>query len=178
MKSKNLNLLAKLLSESIISEASVPEHGTRIENATDNSLGRGRPPDSVQDSREMASDPSRAKILLKELGASASGDGWAQQIANLFSTSDSHPDFGQLLKDVSLVNNYDNSKEGVFVDLNPGLFEADPKIVYFFIRSLYTAGKNGGMLSIDKPVRCERVVGETAFLFYQGKKAKSFNEEE
>ena len=99
MKNRNKQVLRDLLSEALIVE------GEKIDGQTDNSLGQGRPPNNVTDTREMAADPSRAKELLSSLGASVSGSEWTERIMSLFSTSIKHEDFGKLAIEVTEVTN-------------------------------------------------------------------------
>lgn len=146
---------------------------------TDNSLAQGRPPNSVRDSREMAADPGRAKQLLSNLGASASGGDWNDQIASLFNSASGHDDFGDLQSgEATNVSNETKDKVGVMVPVSGTYLSQDPRATYFFIRSLYTAGINSGALSISagdqRKIRLEKLEGKTGFIFYKGK-AKSFN---
>ena len=147
---------------------------------TNNALSRGRPPNSVRDSREMAADPSRAKELLDTLGASISGGSWAEKIQSLYTSASGHEDFGKVVLDAEIVHNKSGEQKlnGVAVNLS-GEFKKDEKQIYFFVRSLYTAALRSEQLSIssalEKIIRLEHVDGTSKLLFYPSKKAQSFN---
>ncbi len=184
MKNKNRLLLYRLLSESLVSEQKEKKEkkpsaleGSVLDVDTDNSLSQGRPPARVTDSREMAADPSKAKELLKTLGARSGGSKWTDKIGSLLSSASDHEDFGKLVSDVQDgVVNPSKSKEGVLIKCHSGPVSDDPKAAYFFIRSLYTAAINSGEMSLDrkdeKQIRIEKA-GQSDFLFYKGK-AKSW----
>jgi hypothetical protein len=198
MNKKNRHLLYELLSEAMIFEQEeedtekpkedapdqVKPRGPQaktLEGPTDNKLGQGRPPSHVTDTREMAANPTKAKELLKRLGISPSigGSDPVRAAYELFTAAIRHEDFKRLVTGVSRVNNSAQSKVGVKLDVGSGPMAEDPKAVYFFIRSLFTAAINAGSLNISSAdqnkCRLEKATEPNTFVFYKSKNAKNWN---
>lgn len=153
-----------------------------LDGGTDNSLGQGRPPGHVTDTRELAADPTRAKELLKKLGVPSGGLGsnLISAVEGLYSSASKHRDFGQLVTGVRVVRNSDGTKKGVKIEVASAPMGSDAKAVYFFLRSLFTAAINATALNIQSSHQAQMRIekadkAQNTFVFYQGKNAKSWN---
>ena len=153
-----------------------------LDGGTDNSLGQGRPPGHVTDTRELAADPTRAKELLKKLGVPSGGLGsnLISAVEGHYSSASKHRDFGQLVTGVRVVRNSDGTKKGVKIEVASAPMGSDAKAVYFFLRSLFTAAINATALNIQSSHQAQMRIekadkAQNTFVFYQGKNAKSWN---
>ena len=166
-------------------ESSIPGANGRpvtLKGTTDNKLAQGRPPGHVTDTRELAADPHRAKELLKKLGVPSGGLGsnLISAVGSLYKSASKHQDFGQLVTGVTVVGNSDGTKKGIKIEVASAPMGSDPKAVYFFLRSLFTAAVNATALNIPSSHETQMKIETTdeaqnTFVFYQSKNAKSWN---